>query len=203
MQQQLLDMTNLEGQRVYGERWANIEATEIQAFFGLLILAGVLKSHNESSTSLWDSEMGRAIFRATMPHGNFKLLTRILRFDDKSSRAVRREHDKLAPIRQVWEDWVQRLPMMYQPDENITVDESLVGFRGRCPFKQYMPKKPAKYGIKIWAACDSKSSYCLKMQIYTGKPPGMPREINLGRRVVLDMVDGYQGHIVTCDNFFT
>ncbi|KAK7130495.1 hypothetical protein R3I93_019983 [Phoxinus phoxinus] len=41
------------------------------------------------------------------------------------------------------------------------------------------------------------------MQIYTGKPPGMPREINLGRRVVLDLVDGYQGHIVTCDNFFS
>ncbi|CAM4487531.1 unnamed protein product [Leuciscus chuanchicus] len=41
------------------------------------------------------------------------------------------------------------------------------------------------------------------MQIYTGKPPGMPREINLGRRVVLDMVDGYKGHIVTCDNFFS
>lgn len=116
---------------------------------------------------------------------------------------MRREHDKLAPIRQMWEDWVERLPLMYRPDANITVDECLVGFRGRCPFKQYMPKKPAKYGIKIWAGCDLKSSYCLKMQVYTGKPPGMPREINLGRRIVLDMMDGFQGHIVTCDNFFT
>ncbi|CAM4573790.1 unnamed protein product [Leuciscus chuanchicus] len=31
----------------------------------------------------------------------------------------------------------------------------------------------------------------------------MPREINMGRRIVLDMMDGFQGHIVTCDNFFT
>lgn len=106
MQQRLLDMTGLEGQRVFGEGWANIEHEEIQAFIGLLILAGVLKSHNELAVSLWDSEMGRAIFRATMSLNKFK---QILRFDDKRSRAVRREHDKLAPIRQMWEDWVKRL----------------------------------------------------------------------------------------------
>uniref|UniRef100_A0A9J7X7T1 PiggyBac transposable element-derived protein domain-containing protein n=1 Tax=Cyprinus carpio carpio TaxID=630221 RepID=A0A9J7X7T1_CYPCA len=147
--------------------------------------------------------MGRAIFRTTMPLKKFKQLTRILRFDDKMSRDERREQDKLAPIREMWEDWVKRLPLMYRPDTNITVDESLVGFRGRCPFKQYMPKKPAKYGIKIWAACDANSSYCLNMQVYTGKPPGVPHERNLGRRIVLEMMDGFQGHIVICDNFFT
>lgn len=41
------------------------------------------------------------------------------------------------------------------------------------------------------------------MQVYTGKPPGVPHERNLGRRIVLEMMDGFQGHIVTCDNFFT
>lgn len=146
MQQKLLEMTNLEGQRVFGEDWSNIECNEIQAFIGLLILAGVLNSHHESASSLWDSELGRAIFRITMPLKKFKQLIRILRFNDKRSRAERREQDKLAPIREMWEDWVKRLPLMYRPDTNITVDESLVGFRGRCPFKQYMPKKPAKYG---------------------------------------------------------
>ncbi|XP_047194926.1 uncharacterized protein LOC118102965 [Hippoglossus stenolepis] len=38
---------------------------------------------------------------------------------------------------------------------------------GRCPFRQYMPSKPAKYGIKSWVACDAKSSYAWKMQVYT------------------------------------
>ena len=27
----------------------------------------------------------------------------------------------------------------------------LVAFRGRCPFRQYIPSKPAKYGLKFWA----------------------------------------------------
>ncbi|KRY04854.1 hypothetical protein T01_11867 [Trichinella spiralis] len=39
---------------------------------------------------------------------------------------------------------------MYNPSENVTVDERLYPFKGRCQFRQYMPKKPAKYGIKFW-----------------------------------------------------
>ncbi|XP_051743299.1 piggyBac transposable element-derived protein 4-like [Ctenopharyngodon idella] len=203
IQKMLVEMTNLEGQRVFAEEWCNIDWTEMQAFIGLLILAGVLKSHHEAACSLWHSEMGRAIFRTTMPLKNFKRLSRVLRFDDKKTRAARRANDKLAPIREIWEQWVERLPFMYRPDLNITVDECLVGFSGRCPFKQYMPSKPAKYGIKIWAACDAKTSYCFNMQVYTGKPAGAQHEKNLGKRIVLETMNDLQGHIVTCDNFFT
>ncbi|KRX32603.1 hypothetical protein T09_5874 [Trichinella sp. T9] len=66
-----------------------------------------------------------------------------------------------------------------------------------------MPKKPAKYGIKFWVACCSKSSYAWNMQIYTGKPSSGTRKKNQGMQVVLDMVKGLKGHNVTCDNFFT
>lgn len=66
-----------------------------------------------------------------------------------------------------------------------------------------MPKKPAKYGIKIWATCDVKTSYAWKLQVYTGKAAGNPAEVNQGMRVVLEMAEGLQGHIITCDNFFT
>jgi hypothetical protein len=103
----------------------------------------------------------------------------VLRFDDKSDRGGRRADDKLAaPIRYFWEHWEEILSKFYNPGTNVTVDEQLVGFRGRCPFKQYIPKKPAKYGVKIWTLCDSASSYSLKAQVYTGKPPGGTREKN-------------------------
>ncbi|KAI2647909.1 PiggyBac transposable element-derived protein 4 [Labeo rohita] len=199
----LLEMTNLEGRRVYENEWNDIMLEEMQAFVGLLILAGVCKSNNEATRSLWDSEMGRAIFRATMPLKTFHKLSRVVRFDDKTTRHVRRESDKLAPIRNIWEKWVERLPLMYNPGLNVTVDECLVAFRGRCSFKQYIPSKPAKYGIKIWAACDAKTNYCWNMQVYTGKPAGAQPERNLGKRVVMEMTHGLQGHIVTCDSLFT
>ncbi|KAE8298350.1 hypothetical protein D5F01_LYC02844 [Larimichthys crocea] len=70
-------------------------------------------------------------------------------------------------------------------------------------FRQYMPSKPAKYGIKSWVACDAKSSYAWKMQVYTGKPTSGCPEKTQGMRVVLDVTEGLRGHNVTCDNFFT
>ncbi|XP_063352363.1 piggyBac transposable element-derived protein 4-like isoform X1 [Pelmatolapia mariae] len=77
--------------------------------------------------------------------------------------------------------------------------------RGRCPFRQYMPSKPARYGIKIWVACDAQSSYAWKMQVYAGKPDKLgPPEKNLAARVVMDLTEGLApGRNVTCDNFFT
>ncbi|CAI5689141.1 piggyBac transposable element-derived protein 4-like [Oreochromis niloticus] len=80
-----------------------------------------------------------------------------------------------------------------------------VPFRGRCPFRQYMPGKPARYGIKIWVAWNAHSSYAWKMQVYTGKPDkrGPPKK-HLATRVVVDLTEGLApGHNVTCDNFVT
>lgn len=96
---------------------------------------------------------GPPIFRATMGLKRFTFLLRFIRFDDKTSRSLRRQKDELAPIRDIFNKINNNLKKMYTPGENITVDEQLVPFRGRCPFKQYMPAKSVKYGMKIWWAC--------------------------------------------------
>ncbi|XP_045067740.1 piggyBac transposable element-derived protein 4-like [Coregonus clupeaformis] len=187
-------------------RWKAMDSTDLRAYVGLLILAGVYRSRGEAASSLWDAESGRTIFRATMPLKVFHAYSRLLRFDDRQTRAERRAAgggDKLAAVREVWDKWVERLPLLYNPGADVTVDEQLVPFRGRCPFRQYIPSKPAKYGIKTWVACDSKSSYAWKMQVYTGKATCGGPEKNQGMRVVLDLTQGLRGHNVTCDNFFT
>ncbi|XP_053271933.1 piggyBac transposable element-derived protein 4-like [Pleuronectes platessa] len=199
----ILAMTNLEGGRVFADTWKALDQVDLQAYMGLLILAGVHRSNNEATKSLWDAESGRPIFRSTMSLQQFHVLSRIIRFDDRATRPFRWRDDKLAAIRNVWDRWVERLPLMYNPGPEVTVDERLVPFRGRCPFKQYIPSKPGKYGIKIWAACDARSSYAWNMQVYTGKPVTGRPEKNQGMRVVLDMTAGLKGHNITCDNFFT
>ncbi|XP_071058627.1 piggyBac transposable element-derived protein 4-like [Pseudochaenichthys georgianus] len=199
--QHIVSMTNLHGRRSIAE-WRDMDTEELQAYVGLLILAGVYRSKNESTLSLWSEKSGRSIFRATMSHRRFHQISRTLQFDDKLSR-LRRSNDKLAAFRKVWDMWTHRLPMLFSPFSDVCVDEQLVPFRGRCSFKQYMPKKPAKYGIHIWANCDVKSSYAWRLQVYAGKAAGSPSEVNQGMRVVLEMTEGLQGHIITCDNFCT
>ena len=170
-------MTNLEGGRVFADTWKALDQVDLQAYMGLLILAGVYRSNNEATKSLWDAESGRPIFRSTMSLQQFHVLSRVIRLDDRATQPFRWRDDQLVGIRNVWDRWVERLPLMYNPGPEVTVDERLVPFRGRRPFKQYIPSKPGKYGIKIWAACDARSSYAWNMQVYTGKPvTGRPKK---------------------------
>ena len=57
IQKIIIEMTNLEERRVLGEKWKELDLTHLHAYLGLLILAGVYKSTDET---------GSAIFRATM-----------------------------------------------------------------------------------------------------------------------------------------
>jgi hypothetical protein len=115
--------------------------------------------------------------------------------------------DRLASIRSIFERFVKQLPRHFTPSENVTVDEQLVPFRGRCSFVQYMPKKPAKYGLKFWLLCDVESRYVLALDLYTGKVGNVVQK-GLATSVVLRLVDQLpdnvkQGRNVTYDRYFT
>jgi hypothetical protein len=101
--------------------------------------------------------------------------------------------------------FVNQLPKYYIPGTDVCIDEQLVAYRGRAPFRQYIPSKPAKYGIKIWWCCDADTCYPLSGQVYLGKQPGEPREVGQGARVVQDLISSYRhsGRNVVADNFFT
>jgi hypothetical protein len=56
----------------------------------------------------------------------------------------------------------------YAPSEHFAADEIIVLFKGRENFKQYMPKKHRRFGIKIYKLCD-KTGYTYDMEVYIGK----------------------------------
>ncbi|XP_039956871.1 piggyBac transposable element-derived protein 4-like [Bactrocera tryoni] len=197
-------MSNIKGLQFFGDNWKIIDLIELEAYIGLQILAGVYKSHNESLIHLWDENNGRPIFRATMSLERLMNTSRCLRFDSAADRDERRQRDKLAPIRNIWDQWNRQLRSYYHLHENVTIDEQLVPFRGRCSFRQYIPSKPAKYGLKIWALCDSKSKYAWNMEVYLGRARNTQPERNQGERVILSLSEPLpRGHTITCDNFFT
>jgi hypothetical protein len=196
--------TNKEGEAVFGDNWKKMEREELLCYIGLMLLSGVYKARDEPVAQLWSTDSGRPLFSKSMPRTRFTNIARVLRFDDAASRRQRRETDKLAPIRDVFDMWEKTLEDAFVPFENVTCDEQLLTFRGRCPFKQYIPSKPGKYGIKLWMLSDSQTSYVCRLQVYTGRQ-GDTRETNQGKRVVTDLCRSLKGtgRNVTCDNFFT
>ncbi|KAE8289428.1 PiggyBac transposable element-derived protein 4 [Larimichthys crocea] len=165
-----------------------------------------MEDQEEDKGAGWNSKNGKLIWAPTHKdtlRKRFMQISTALRFDDRLSRPARQRRDKLAAIRELWDVWSTRLPVLFTPGRDVCVDEQLVPFKGRCLFKEYIPSKPAKYGLKVWVLCDVETSYAWKMQVYTGRSPGAMREVNQGMRVALEMTEGLEGHTVTVDNFFT
>ena len=71
----------------------------------------------------------------------FKLL---LHFTDD----VGRTNDRLYKIRNVVEILRKAFNESFQPYQRLCIDESLLLYKGRLSFKQYIPSKRNRFGIK-------------------------------------------------------
>lgn len=196
---------NLKSSNEYS--YTDISITELKATIGLIYLAGLFKSGRQNLQDFWSNDgTGVAIFPMTMSLRRFSFIINHLRFDDVSTREERLAQDKLAPIRKLFDDFVTNCQLHYTPFENLTIDEELVAFRGRCKFRQYLPNKPAKYGIKIFALVDARTYYSLNLEIYAGEQPEGPYKFSNKPHDVVDRlvkpISG-SGRNITMDNWFT
>lgn len=148
--------------------------SELKAFVGLLYLAGLSHANRRNVKDLWRSDgCGLEICRITMTLRRFGFLQNCLRFDDKTTRQERKRADNLAAIRSFFENFVSNCQAVYTPSEYMTIDEQLAAFHGCCSFRQCLPNKPSKYGIKIYALVDAKTYYTFNLEIHPGtQPPG-------------------------------
>ena len=166
--------TNLQGRRstaLYNERnntsitWKKTDREEMEAFFGLLLLAGAYKAQYHSTEELWSENEVHAVFRATMSRERFCALKGNMRFDDPLRRDP---NDPMAPIRDLATRFIDSLREHVTAPEYLCIDEQLLEFHGRVRFRQYIPSKPGKFGIKIFWVTDSAGTYCFNGLIYIG-----------------------------------
>ena len=113
--------------------------------------------------------------------------------------------DRLAKVRPLITLCDRQFKACYIPNQNVSVDEAMIRFDGRLGWKQYMPKKPVKLGMKIWCLCDSETGYCSAFSIYTGATGNPNDGLDLGYRVVMNLMHPYlsSNRHVFADNYFT
>lgn len=206
--------TNRKAKRVYEQcrqthplkklrKWQDTNVDEVYAYVAILLYSGAARTHNVRAADLFHkSEL--PFYRAVMSLERFQQLTRFLRFDDSRTRIARLREDKLAPIRYIWDLFKRNLTMPFIPSHEIVIDEQLLTTRNRCSFRQYIPSKPGKYGIKIFWAVDSQTNYPLAAEVYVGQQPNTARSKGIAHDLVLRLMKDYlyMGANLTVDNFF-
>ena len=55
--------------------------------------------------------------------------------------------DKLHKVRQMYDALRLRCEELFQPERNLSIDERMVASKGRFGFRQFMPKKPVRFGF--------------------------------------------------------
>ena len=101
---------------------------------------------------------------------------------------------------------VHKWQSAYTPAREISVDETLIAFKGRTKFMNYMPAKPHKWGPKSWTLAEAKTGYVYNWQLSTGKkqqPPQPGR--NVTHQTVMEVCEPVlnKGYHMYCDNYFT
>ena len=92
--------------------------------------------------------------------------------------------------------------------ENISIDETLSKWRGRLSFRQYIPSKAAKYGIKAFVLVKAATGYvyCHHIHVYTGNEKdaaaaaGMSITENILMRLMFSLL--HLGYKLWMDNWY-
>ncbi|KAJ8941987.1 hypothetical protein NQ314_010211 [Rhamnusium bicolor] len=114
--------------------------------------------------------------------------------------------DKLAAIRAIFDIFVTNCKNGYCLSAYLTIDEMLAELRGKCNFRQYIPSRHYKDGIKILAMCDAKMFFTSIMEVYIGKQPDGPYKISNSSYDVVTRLCKHivgTGRNITIDNWFT
>jgi hypothetical protein len=95
------------------------------------------------------------------------------------------------------------------PHQNIAIDESLTLWKGKLSFKQYIPLKSSKFGIKSYEFCGSSSGYFWSFIIYARRDTRFQSTLISEKKsktaaVVFSLVEPLlgKGHTLWMDNFY-
>ena len=169
---QTIDMTAIsDGNKIHLKLTNHIE---INAYIGLLYARAMLNLTHHASKYLFKDIIGHPIFGATMSSNRFWFLNSNIRFDNADSRPNRFQRDRFAAFRDIFESFNDNCSSVLQPNEYLSLDETLYSCRNQISFKQYNPSKPHKYGILFKSINAVEYPFTFRTSVYSGKPLGEP-----------------------------
>ena len=171
---------------------------EMPKFLGILLISGYhqLPTQNDYWSTAEDIEA--PIFGKIMSRERFRIIKRYLHIADNNNLSS----SKVAKVLPLFEKLKTQCQQFGVFHESLSIDESMVPYRGLHSAKQYLKNKPVKFGYKIWMMC-SQDGYPYNFEIYCGKNDD--RKTPLRTYVVNTMVEpitDIDSHVIYFDNFF-
>lgn len=182
-------------------KWTPTTVDEIKKFLGLTMWMGLVRL-----SSLADYWANQGIYKQYIPstimsRNRYQMLLSMLHFNNNETI---QKGDRLAKIEPLCTVLERKFKELFFPGEDIVIDETLVPWRGRLIFRQYIPNKTHRYGIKLFKLC-STEGYTWALKIYAGKSKDGVREVGLAQNVCMELTGPLlnDGRTLYIDNFYT
>ena len=125
---------------------------EMEQFLGTMVLMGIIKY--PTYMMYWSPETRIPSIADVMSINRFENLERYFHIADNSKMPKQGEanYDKLYKLRPMLQSLVSKCKAV-PSEEYHSIDEQMIPTKCRSSLRQYLPKKPHKWGIKVWARC--------------------------------------------------
>lgn len=194
---QKAERTNLLQARI--RQWKDTTTDELKIFLGIQIWMGLVQM--PSVTSYWCKNILYSNeIKSLMSRNRFELLLSHWHFADNQSTDTSHRLYKIKPL---LNHISQKFQNAVTPSRNVCVDETLVPFRGRLSFLQYIKNKRHKFGVKVFKLC-LEQGYTYDFKIYCGTEKNttsdsVPTSIVMG--LCKNLLDS--GRTIFVDNYYT
>ena len=121
----------------------------MKLFLGLLIHMGMLNLRRLRDNWSTDRLLNTHTWRKAMSRNRFFLLLQFWHFEIPCA------NERLSKIAFFMNHLNETMKRIYCPSENLSLDQSLVLWRGCLIFRQYIKNKKHKYGAKFYKLCES------------------------------------------------
>lgn len=200
-------------------QWYPTDRVEMKKFIGLTLLMGIV--HKPDIAMYWSTDplYRSAVFPAVMGRNRYQLLLSLFHFNDNNAMPDRNDvnRDRLYKIRPLLTYLLHKFETVYTPSQCVAVDETLLLWKGKLHFRQYIPMKRARFGVKVFNLCESDmhNGYTYRFHVYTGSMDpvqnivnALPAECINFDRAAQEVVHLLQplldnGYWVFTDNYYT
>ncbi len=146
-------------------RWVPTTIKEMYLFLMAVLLMGVIKKPSLRHYWSTDPLLQTPFFATLFSQDRFLLLLLCLHFTNSAQVS---HHDPLHKIKCIFTAITSSFRRVFVPYKDLCVDESLMKWKGRLAFRQYITTKRSRFGVKFFGLCDVLTGYVQDMVINTG-----------------------------------
>ncbi|KAM4701884.1 piggyBac transposable element-derived protein 4-like [Discoglossus pictus] len=133
---------------------------DIWKFLGLIILLGVMGKPLQKWYWTTNKLLATPFFGMVMWEYRFSLIMKFLHFENNEEfDGTTYPAPKLKKIWEVSQMILKNLQWSYVPERDISIDESLMAYKRRISWVQYIALKRALVGVKSYMLCESTTTF--------------------------------------------